>query len=75
MYVRIYEYDAEKHIRQEKEESRDEGFQEGRESLLIQLTKRRLKKGKSVSEIAEDLEQEELIFYELFRQQNICHLN
>ena len=65
MYVRIYEYDAEKHIRQEKEESRDEGFQEGRESLLIQLTKRRLKKGKSVSEIAEDLEQEERVIREL----------
>ena len=32
MYVRIYEYDAEKHIRQEKEESWEEGFQEGRES-------------------------------------------
>ena len=65
VHVSIYEYDAEKHIRQEKEESRDEGFQEGRESLLIQLTKRRLKKGKSVSEIAEDLAQEEAVIREL----------
>ena len=65
VHVSIYEYDAEKHIRQEKEESWDEGFQEGRESLLIQLTKRRLKKGKSVSEIAEDLEQEERVIREL----------
>ncbi len=65
VYVSIYEYDAEKHIRQEKEESWDEGFQEGRESLLIQLTKRRLKKGKSVSEIAEDLAQEEAVIREL----------
>ena len=65
VYVSIYEYDAEKHIRQEKEESWDEGFQEGRESLLIQLTKRRLKKGKSVSEIAEDLEQQERVIREL----------
>ena len=29
----------------------------------------------AVSMHHEDLEQEELIFYELFRQQNICHLN
>ena len=73
MYVSIYEYDAEKHIRQEKEESwaegRAAGFrdgqQEGRESLLIQLTKHRLEKGKTVSEIAEDLEQEETVIQEL----------
>ena len=85
VYVSIYEYDAEKHIRQEKEESWDEGFQEGRESgfrdgkeagfrdgqqegresLLIQLTKRELKKGKTVSEIAEDLAQEEAVIREL----------
>ena len=68
VHVSIYEYDAEKHIRQEKEESWDEGFQEGRESLLIQLTKRRLKKGKSVSEIAEDLEQEEAVIRELIEK-------
>ena len=68
VHVSIYEYDAEKHIRQEKEESWDEGFQEGRESLLIQLTKRRLEKGKSVSEIAEDLEQEEAVIRELIEK-------
>ena len=73
VYTSIYEYDAEKHIRQEKEESwaegRAAGFrdgqQEGRESLLIQLTKHRLEKGKTVSEIAEDLEQEETVIQEL----------
>ena len=42
-----------------------DGQQEGRESLLIQLTKRRLEKGKTVSEIAEDLEQEEPVIREL----------
>ena len=68
VYMSIYEYDAEKHIRQEKEESWDEGFQEGRESLMIQLTKRRLEKGKSVSEIAEDLEQEEAVIRELIEK-------
>ena len=65
VHVSIYEYDAEKHIRQEKEESWEEGFQKGRESLLIQLTKRELKKGKTVSEIAEDLAQEEAVIREL----------
>ena len=65
VYMSIYEYDAEKHIRQEKEESWDEGFQEGRESLLIHLVKRKLEKGKTASEIAEDLEQEEPVIREL----------
>ena len=68
VHVSIYEYDAEKHIRQEKEESWEEGFQEGRESLLIHLihlVKRKLEKGKTVSEIAEDLAQEEAVIREL----------
>lgn len=73
VYMSIYEYDAEKHIRQEKEESWEEGRtagfrdgqQEGRESLLIYLVKRKLEKGKTVSEIAEDLEQEETVIREL----------
>ena len=85
VHVSIYEYDAEKHIRQEKEESWEEGFQEGRESgfrdgkeagfrdgqqegresLLIQLVKHKLEKGKTDSEIAEDLEQEEPVIREL----------
>ena len=85
VHVSIYEYDAEKHIRQEKEESWEEGFQEGRESgfrdgkeagfrdgqqkgresLLIQLVKHKLEKGKTASEIAEDLEQEEPVIREL----------
>ena len=45
-----------------------DGQEEGRESLLIQLTKRRLEKGKSVSEIAEDLEQEEAVIRELIEK-------
>ena len=77
VHVSIYEYDAEKHIRQEKEESWDEGFQEGRESgfrdgqqkgrqsLLLLQVKRKLEKEKNTSEIAEDLEQEERVIREL----------
>ena len=77
VHVSIYEYDAEKHIRQEKEESWEEGFQEGRESgfrdgqqegrqsLLLLQVKRKLEKGKNTSEIAEDLEQEERVIREL----------
>ena len=54
--VSIYEYDAEKHIRQEREESYQTGFSEGRETgikfakSIFQLQK----KGMSVSEIARE---------------------
>ena len=59
----IYEYDQEKHIRQEREEAweagREAGERKGEENKLMELIRKKLAKGKSVSEIAEALEEEE----------------
>ena len=57
--VSIYEYDQEKHIRQEREEAWEAGERKGEENKLIELIRKKLAKGKSVSEIAEALEEEE----------------
>ncbi len=57
--VSIYEYDAEKHIRMERDEAREEGREEGREQMLTEQIKKKLAKGKSLRQIAEELEEEE----------------
>ena len=57
--VSIYEYDQEKHIRQEREEAWEAGERKGEENKLKELIQKKLAKGKSVSEIAEALEEEE----------------
>lgn len=60
-HMSIYEYDAEKHIRMEREDARADGIAEGtklgREQLLIDLVRKKLDKNKSVEEIADDLEE------------------
>ena len=53
--VSIYEYDAEKHIRMERAEAKEEG----REEVLIRQIKKKLAKGKDLHQIAEELEEEE----------------
>ncbi len=55
----IYEYDQAKHIRQEREDAWEEGRREGQESLLKELISRKLNKGKTIPEIAQELEMEE----------------
>ena len=97
IHVSIYEYDAKKHIRQEKEESWEEGFQDGekkgfrdgerkgfqdgekkgfqdgerkgfqdgQELLMKQLIKVKLDSGKTITEIARELEQSEERIQEL----------
>ena len=50
--VSLYEYDAERHMRQIKED----GIEEGRNTLLKELIEKKRKKGLSVEEIAEILE-------------------
>ena len=67
----IFEYDEEEHMRQEREqfwnkgmrEGRrqgiQEGIQEGLEIGRIQLIQKKLEKGKSISQIAEELESTE----------------
>ena len=67
----IFEYDQEKHMRQEREaawkegrrsgleEGRRSGLAEGREQILEVLIRKKLAKGKTVSEIAGELEETE----------------
>ena len=59
----IYEYDQAKHIRQERqeawEEGREEGRIEGRWSILKEQVSKKLSRGKTLQEIAEELETEE----------------
>ena len=57
--VSIYEYDQEKHIRQEREEAWEAGERKGEENKIMELIQKKLAKVKSVSEIAEALEEEE----------------
>ena len=74
--VSIYEYDEEKHMRQEREasweEGREEGIEEGikkgKQELLERLIQKKLVKGKSISEISEELEEEEDVIAQMIRE-------
>ena len=88
--VSIYEYDEEKHMRQEREaawedgkkegieEGKKEGIKEGMEQgivrgekqLLFSQIKRKLAKGKTVSQIADELEETEERITELIEEMN-----
>ena len=57
--VSIYEYDQEKHIRQEREEAWEAGEHSGEEKKLKELIQKKLAKGKTIPEIAEILEEDE----------------
>ena len=67
--VSIYEYDREEHIRMEKQESWEGGLQagilQGEEKQLCKMITKKLKKGKTISQIAEELEEEEEKIQEL----------
>lgn len=67
MKVSIYEYDAQKHIRMEREEAKEEGYREG-QAMLLQIIRKKLEKGKSIAQIAEELEQEEKTVKELIHK-------
>lgn len=64
--VSIYEYDQEKHLRMERRDAKAEGFLQGktegivagRNGLLEELVKKKLKKNKSPEIIAEELEED-----------------
>ncbi|HJC64806.1 MAG TPA: hypothetical protein H9753_14525 [Candidatus Blautia merdavium] len=53
--VSIYEYDEERHLRQEREAA----WEEGKEDTLIEMIRKKLKKGNSIAEIADALELDE----------------
>jgi len=69
--VSIYEYDMEKHMRQEREEhlkiGRKEGRKEGRTEKMMELIQKKLAKGKDAAEIAEDLEEEREVIERLIK--------
>ena len=64
----IYEYDQEKHIRMERKDAWEEGVKEGRDAQLSELIKKKLARGKSISRIAEELEETEERIQELIRE-------
>lgn len=59
--VSIYEYDAEKHIKQEREEyleiGRKEGLKQGSYMKLKELIEKKVQKGKAPEQIADELEE------------------
>lgn len=55
----IFEYDQERHIKQEREEAWEEGRKAGKRDMLWKLAEKKLRKGKTITEIAEELEENE----------------
>ena len=75
----IYEYDQEKHIRMERQDAWEDGVQEGikegelrgAERQLSKIIKNMMKKDRSISQIAEDLEETEDGIQELIEKYNL----
>ena len=75
----IYEYDQEKHIRQEREEAWEAGekagWEAGRETgqmdKLQEQIQKKLAKGKTIPEIAEALEEDEDTIRKLIEEMGI----
>ena len=62
--VSIYEYDAERHIRMEREEAMEEGMQK----VLMRQVRKKLQKGCTLSEIADALETEEAVIQQVMKE-------
>lgn len=54
--MNIFEYDQEKHIKMEKEESLEEGIQIGEQNTLMKQVGAKIKKGYTIDQIADLLE-------------------
>lgn len=63
--VSIFEYDQEKHIKMEREQAWEEGKAAGMENKLLELIRKKLEKGKTLSQIADELEEQEDVITEL----------
>ena len=65
----IFKYDQERHIKQEREEAWEEGRKEGKKAgerdMLLKLAEKKLRKGKTIAEIAEELEESEKTIKEI----------
>ena len=72
----IYEYDQEKHMRQEREASWEEGREEvqrsekliKKEALLKEQIQKKLAKGYSIPDIADALEEEEILIFQFIQE-------
>ena len=60
----IYEYDAERHIRMEREEAMEEGMQK----VLMRQVRKKLQKGCTLPEIADALETEEAEIQQVMKE-------
>ena len=69
--VSIYEYDQEKHIRQEREEAWEAGEHSGEEKKLKEQIQKKLARGKTIPEIAEALEEDEDTIRKLMEEMGI----
>lgn len=54
----LTEYDEKRHLKLTFEEGRKEGYTKGREDKLKELVMKKYSKGKSIYQIAEELEEE-----------------
>ncbi len=67
----IFEYDEEEHMRQEREQFWNKGIREGMERgrslTLISQVQKKLDKGKSISQIAEELEEEVPVIERIYK--------
>lgn len=61
----LTEYDEKKHFRTLFREGKEEGIRQGREDHLREQIQKKLAKGKSVSEIAADLEEDAAVIEQL----------
>lgn len=69
--VSIYEYDQEKHMRMEREDAWADGHKEGTEKKLVEQIQKKLKKGKEIVQIADELEEEESTILQLMQKYNL----
>ena len=68
--VSIFEYDEEEHMRQEREQFWNKGIREGLKIGRVQLIQKKLEKGKSIFQIAEELESTEEEIQEAIEEMN-----
>lgn len=73
-HVSIYEYDQEKHIQMERKDAYEDGIEKGIESgrfehLREQIEKKQ-RKGKTPSQIAEELEEDEQTIVQIIKENN-----
>lgn len=73
--VSLYEYDYEEHMRVLREECIEEGIEKGiargEEAQLSRMIEKKLRKGKNLSQIAEELEEEEERIQELIEKNHL----